>query len=63
MLRDLLDKYIPLKNKSWKDLSKTPEVKNNKLNLDLKNPKQFVGYNKKLNKLSSLLFINNNLHT
>ena len=60
--RDLLDKYIPLKDKSWKDLSKTPEVKNNKLNLDLKNPKQFVGYNKKLNKLSSLLFINNNLH-
>ena len=60
--RDLLDKHIPLKDKSWKDLSKTPEVKNNKLNLDLKNPKQFVGYNKKLNKLSSLLFINNNLH-
>ena len=60
--RDLLDKYIPLKDKSWKDLSKTPEVKNYKLNLDLKNPKQFVGYNKKLNKLSSLLFINNNLH-
>ena len=31
--RDLLDKYIPLKDKSWKDLSKNPEVKNNKLNL------------------------------
>ena len=60
--RDLLDKYIPLKNKSWKDLSKIPEVKNNKLNLNLKNPKQFIGYNKKSNKLSSLLFINNNLH-
>ena len=59
--RDLLDKYIPLKNKSWKDLSKIPEVKNNKLNLNLKNPKQFIGYNKKSNKLSSLLFINNNL--
>tara|TARA_B100000700_G_scaffold4484_1_gene5106 strand:- start:17810 stop:19984 length:2175 start_codon:yes stop_codon:yes gene_type:complete len=60
--RDLLDKYIPLKDKSWKDLSKIPEVKNNKLNLNLKNPKQFIGYNKKSNKLSSLLFINNNLH-
>ena len=60
--RDLLDKYIPLKDKSWKDLSKIPEIKNNKLNLKLKNPKQFVGYNKKSNKLSSLLFINNNLH-
>ncbi len=60
--RDLLDKYIPLKYGSWKNLSKVPEIKNNKLNLELKNPKQFVGYNKKLNKLSSLLFINNNLH-
>ncbi len=60
--RDLLDKYIPLKDKSWKDLSKIPEVKKNKLNLNLKNPKQFIGYNKKSNKLSSLLFINNNLH-
>ena len=60
--RDLLDKYIPLKYDTWKNLSKVPEIKNNKLNLELKNPKQFVGYNKKLNKLSSLLFINNNLH-
>jgi len=60
--RNLLDKYIPLKETSWKDLSKFPEVKNNKLNLRLKNPNQFVGYNKKSNKLSSLLFINNNLH-
>jgi len=60
--RNLLDKYIPLKNTSWQNLSKIPEVKNNKLNLKLKNSKQFVGYNKKLNKLSSLLFVNNNLH-
>ena len=60
--RGLLDKYIPLENKSWKDLEKIPEVKNNKLILKLKNPKQFVGYNKKSNKLSSLLFANNNLH-
>ncbi len=60
--RDLLDKYIPLKDASWKSLSKIPVVKSNKLNLRLKNPKQFVGYNKKSNKLSSLLFVNNNLH-
>ncbi len=61
-VRDLLDKYIPLKDKSWKELSTIPEIKNNKINLNLKNPNQFVGYNKKSNKLSSLLFINNNLH-
>ena len=60
--RSLLDKYIPLKNESWKKLQKIPEVKNNKLILDLKNPKQFVGYKKKSKKLSSLLFVNNNLH-
>jgi len=60
--RNLLDKYIPIKDKSWKDLTKIPEVKNNKLHLKLKNPSQFIGYNKKSNHLSSLLFINNNLH-
>ena len=61
-VRNLLDKYVPLKNESWKGLTEIPEVKNNKLNLKLKNPKQFVGYNKKSNYLSSLLFVNNNLH-
>ena len=60
--RDLLDRFIPLKNNSWKKLQTIPQVKNHKLNLKLKNPSQFVGYNKKLNKLTSLLFINNNLH-
>jgi len=60
--RNLLDKFIPLRNNSWNDLKKIPEVKNNKLNLKLKNPSQFVGYNIKSNQLSSLLFINNNLH-
>ena len=60
--RELLDKYIPLKNKNWKDLKKIPEVVNNKINLKLKNPKQFVGYQKKKNKLTSILFVNNNLH-
>tara|TARA_B100001175_G_scaffold309443_1_gene311144 strand:- start:2605 stop:4797 length:2193 start_codon:yes stop_codon:yes gene_type:complete len=60
--RELLDKYIPLNELSWKDLKKIPEIRDNKLNLKLKNPKQFVGYNKISNQLSSLLFINNNLH-
>ncbi len=60
--RNLLDKYIPLKKSSWKNLSKIPEIKKNKLSLKLKYPMQFVGYNKKSNKLSSLLFKNNNLH-
>ena len=61
-VRNFLDKHLPLKKESWKNLTNIPEVKNNKLNLKLKNPKQFVGYNKKSNRLSSLLFVNNNLH-
>ena len=60
--RNFLDKNIPLKNDSWKNIKKIPRVHNNKLDLKLKNPKQFIGYNKKSNLLSSLLFINNNLH-
>ena len=60
--RNLLDKYVPLKKDSWKDISEIPQVNNNRLNLNLKNPKQFVGYVKKSNNLSSLLLINNNLH-
>ncbi len=61
-VRNFLDKNIPLKNESWKFIKKIPSVQNNKLNLNLKNPKQFVGYKKKTNLLSSLLFKNNNLH-
>jgi len=60
--RNLLDKFVPLKDKSWKDLTKIPEVINNKIDLKLKNSNQFVGYKKKLNKINSLLFVNNNLH-
>ena len=45
-----------------KIFQKFPKVENNKINLKLKNPKQFVGYTKKSNHLSSLLLINNNLH-
>jgi len=60
--RNLLDKYVPLKKSSWKDISEIPQVNNNRLSLNLKNYKQFAGYVKKSNHLSSLLLINNNLH-
>ena len=60
--RNFLDKNVPLEKGSWKDILGIPEVNNNQLNLKLKNPNQFVGYVKKLNHLSSLLLINNNLH-
>ena len=60
--RNFLDKYFPLEEKSWKDISEIPKINNNKLNLKLKNPKQFIGYVKKSNNLSSLLLANNNLH-
>ena len=60
--RKLLDKFVPLNGRSWKDLTKVPNILNNKINLKLKNPNQFVGYTKKFNHLNSLLFVNNNLH-
>jgi len=60
--KKILDSYVPLKKGSWKDIKKIPEVKNNQINLKLKNPKQFIGYAKKSKNLSSLLFINNGLH-
>jgi len=60
--RNILDAYVPLQKGSWKNITGIPKVENNHLNLKLKNPKQFVGYTKKLNNLSSLLFVNNNLH-
>jgi len=60
--KKILDSFVPLAQGSWEDIKKIPEVKNNQLNLKLKNPKQFIGYLKKSKNLSSLLFINNNLH-
>ncbi len=60
--RELLDRYIPLKNRSWKNLDIVPNIINGKLNIELKNKKQLTGFKKKNNKLSSLLFKNNNLH-
>ena len=60
--RNLLDKIVPLKNKSWRDLNEIPKILNNKLKLDLLNQNQFIGYSKVSNKISSILFKNNNLH-
>ena len=40
--RNILDKYIPLKGKSWKDLTKIPKIIKNKLDLKLKYPKQLL---------------------
>jgi len=60
--RNFLDAHVPLQNGSWKNISEIPKIENHQLNLKLKNPKQFIGYNKKSNVLSSLLLVNNNLH-
>ncbi len=60
--RKLLDKYVPLKYQKWQTLTEIPSIKNGKLNFELKNKKQLVGYKKNKNKLVSLLFVNNNLH-
>jgi len=60
--RNILDAYVPLQKDSWKNIKEIPKVENNQLHLKLKNPEQFVGYTKKLHNLSSLLFVNNNLH-
>ena len=32
-VRDFLDKHVPLKKESWKNLTEIPDVKNNKLNI------------------------------
>mgnify|MGYP002525774469 FL=1 len=61
-VRNFLDTYVPLQKDSWKNIKEIPKVENHQLHLKLKNPEQFVGYTKKLNNLSSLLFVNNNLH-
>ncbi len=60
--RNLLDKYIPLKNNSWKYLNEVPKISNGKLNIELRDQKQLIGFKKDKTKLSSLLFKNNNLH-
>ncbi len=60
--RELLDKYIPLKNQSWKSIEKIPHIQKGELSIKLKNPKQFLGFRRQKGKIFSLLFVNNNLH-
>ena len=60
--RGLLDKYVPLENKSWKDIKKIPQIIKKQLSIKLKKPEQFIGFRKQKNKIFSLLFKNNNLH-
>ena len=60
--RDLLDKYVPLENQSWKDIKKIPQIIKKQLSIKLKKPEQFIGFRKQKNKIFSLLFKNNNLH-
>ena len=67
-VRKFLDETIPLENASWNEISGM-EVKSNDLIflLDkketyLKNKDQFIGYNGEKDKLTSILFKNNNLH-
>ena len=60
--RELLDKYIPLENQSWKDIKKIPQIIKKQLSVKLKKPEQFIGFRKQKNKIFSLLFKNNNLH-
>ena len=40
--RELLDKYIPIKNQSWKNIKKITYIKKGKLSIKRKNSKQFI---------------------
>tara|TARA_A100001015_G_scaffold243338_1_gene278251 strand:- start:215 stop:2404 length:2190 start_codon:yes stop_codon:yes gene_type:complete len=60
--RSILDKYVPLKNNSWKNLDEVPNIKNGKLSIELKDNDQLIGFKNEKGKLSSLLLKNNNLH-
>ena len=67
-VRDFLDENFPLKQKSWKEISKI-YLENNQLILlaneekdQLKNDHQFIGYKGDKLKPNSILIKNNNLH-
>jgi malate synthase len=67
-VRKFLDETTPLENGSWKEISGM-KVKDNdivflsgKEEIHLKNKEQFIGYNGKKEKLTSILLKNNNLH-
>ena len=51
--RNLLDMYVPLKGESWKDLTKIPEVINDKIDLKLNDYNQFD-----ITKTDSLILFN-----
>ena len=67
-VRDFLDKISPIDQGSWKDISKLKiEEKNLTIVIDdknrqLKNKKQFIGFNGDKNNPTSILLKNNNLH-
>ena len=67
-VRKFLDETIPLENGSWNEISGM-KIKDKdiifiveKEEIYLKNKDQFIGYNGKKEKLTSILFKNNNLH-
>ena len=45
--RELLDRYIHLKNRSWNNLDIVQNIINGKLNIELKNKKQITSFKKK----------------
>ena len=67
-VRDFLDKISPIDQGSWRDISKLKiEEKNLTIVIDdknrqLKNKKQFIGFNGDKNNPTSILLKNNNLH-
>ena len=67
-VREFLDEIVPLSNSSWKKISEI-KIKNedaiflaNNKEYYLKNKTQFIGFNAKKDKVSSILIKNNNLH-
>ena len=67
-VREFLDKYIPIKDTSWKNISgfkvedsKLIIIKNDK-EYELKNLEKFIGHRGQSNKPSGVILKNNNLH-
>jgi malate synthase len=67
-VREFLDKYIPIENTSWKNISKL-KVKDGKLlicknnsEFKLKNLEKFIGHRGETNNPSAIILKNNNLH-
>jgi len=66
--RELLDKFFPLTENTWKKLelikinNNKPEFIINGKKINLKNQSQYIGYRGSEDKLKGILFKNNNLH-